>query len=175
MNYLKHFLLGSIFFAINSALAAQTSAISGRVLSEYGEIIPYANIYLTDQSWAVSDEDGSFLIPSIPAGTYDLKVSSVGFQTFTRELNLSDSDTTFLDVILSQFTYQTTPAVVTATRSIQDIENVPISVDVISSNEIQNSGSTSLKDILLEQAAISLSPNEENAIQIQGLDRKSVV
>lgn len=170
MNYLKHFLLGSIFFAISSALAAQTSAISGRVLSEYGETIPYANVYLTDQNWTVSDENGSFLIQSIPAGTYDLKVSSIGFETFTSELSLIGSDTTFLDVVLTEFTYQTSPAVVTATRSAQDIENVPISVDVISSNEIQSSGSTSLKDILLEQAAISLSPNEENAIQIQGFE-----
>ena len=171
MNFIKHFLLGSIFFAFSSVAYAQsTSTLTGQIISNSGEAVSEANIYLTASKWAVSDQDGSFQIQSLSEGEYIIKVSRVGFKPISELVEIEAGKNTFVEIILEEIIYESSSAVVTATRTIQDVEDVPIAVDVISEEEIQNSGSTSLKDILLEQAGISLSPNEGNAIQIQGFE-----
>ncbi|GAB5407660.1 MAG: TonB-dependent receptor [Balneolaceae bacterium] len=170
MFYLKNFLLGSIFFALSTTIFAQTGIVKGVVLSEDSEKIYDANVYLNELKWAISDSNGSFEIEAVPTGTYTLTISKIGYRSYQKTLSINSGDIVELEVILSPEIYQGSTAVVTATRSSQDIESVPISVDVISEDEIQNSAANTLKDILLEQAGITLSPGEDNAIQVQGFE-----
>ncbi|MBO6523276.1 MAG: TonB-dependent receptor [Balneolaceae bacterium] len=150
--------------------AQSTSSLSGQILSATGESVAEANIYLSASKWAVSNSDGSFQIPSLPPGEYTIKVSRVGFKSASKMIEIEEDKNAFIEIILEEIIYESGSAVVTATRTVQDIEDVSIAVDVISEDEIQYSGSTNLKDILLEQAGISLSPNEGNAIQVQGFE-----
>ena len=170
MRPLKHFLLGSIFFVLSSNLYAQTAIITGVVVSENGTPISDAHIYLSPEKWAISDNYGAFEIQGISPGDYVLKSSNIMYRKYSQVISLEAGDALHLEIVMKGMVFEERPAVVTATRSIQDIEDVPISVDVISENEINNSGATSLKDLLLEQTGISLSPNESNAIQIQGFE-----
>lgn len=170
MFYLKSFLYGSIFFALSTTLFAQTGAIKGIVQTEDSEKISDANIYLNESKWTISDVNGSFEIDAIPEGTYTITIGKIGYRSFEKTIFIDSSEVLELEITLFPQIYQGNTAVVTATRSSQDIESVPISVDVISEEEILNSASNSLRDILLEQAGISLSPGEDNAIQIQGFE-----
>ncbi len=171
MNLIKNFLLGSIFFAANLSVQAQsTSSLLGEIVSEKGAPVAEANIYLSASKWAISNQNGSFEIESLPQGEYTVKVSRVGFQSVSKTVEIQENRNTFIEIVLDEIIYESGSAVVTATRTVQDIEDVPIAIDVISEEEIQYSGSTNLKDILLEQAGISLSPNEGNAIQVQGFE-----
>jgi len=168
--YLRNFLLGSIFFALTTSVFAQNGTVIGTVITSTYDKISDANVYLDETKWAISDMDGFFEIEAIPAGTYIITISKVGFITQKQTIVLSSDETINLEIILEAQVYQNGTAVVTATRSLQDVENVPISVDIISESDIQNSAANSLKDILLEQAGISLSPGEDKAIQIQGFE-----
>lgn len=170
MYYLRNFLLGSIFFALTTSVFAQNGTVIGTVITSTYDKISDANVYLDETKWAISDMDGSFEIEAIPVGTYIITISKVGFITQKQTIVLGSDETINLEIILEAQVYQNGTAVVTATRSLQDVENVPISVDIISESDIQNSAANSLKDILLEQAGISLSPGEDNAIQIQGFE-----
>ena len=171
MNLLKHFLLGSIFFAVSWGLNAQENGtLKGQIISKTGEVISNASIYISSTKWAVSNEEGLFEINSLSVGKHQLNVSKIGFVSVSKEIISSSNKDTSVIIILNEIIYESSSAVVTATRSIQDIKDVPIAIDVISEDEIQNSGSVNLTDILIEQAGISLSPNESNAIQIQGFE-----
>ena len=167
----KNSLFGSIFFVFCSGLLmAQTSNISGFVHSEDGEAVADAHIYISENKWAVSDEQGFFEIKNLSSGTYSIRVSRVGYETLNLPLSVPLEVDEPLAIVLTKTMYYGKNIVVTATRTTQELENVPTSIDVISSKEIKNSGATTLKDILLEQTGISLAPDEENAIQIQGFE-----
>jgi len=166
----KSFLLGSIFFAINSVLVAQPTTLSGYVLSDNGDAISGANIYISESLWAISDTNGSYQIELSSDGSYTIKVSHISYKAISKDISVEGGIENTIDFTLEKLVYKSSSAVVTASRTVQDIEDVTINIDVISEDEIQNSGSISLKDILLEQPGISLSPNEGNAIQIQGFE-----
>ena len=60
---------------------AQNAVIKGFTYDEStGESLPYCTILLTGTSYgALSDVSGAFLINKIPAGTYIVKVSLLGY------------------------------------------------------------------------------------------------
>jgi len=84
-----------IFFAflfyllgISTIAAKEVSKISGKILDQKGEAVPYANVALIDISGgglvdgAVSNEFGEFLIETVKTGEVKLVISSIGFQSF---------------------------------------------------------------------------------------------
>lgn len=171
MTYLKHFLLGSIFFALSSALVAQTASIKGMVVNSNQQPISDVDVYVSQKKWARTSTDGTFEISNLSIGKYLLVISHVSFENIQKEIEIkTESEILDFEIVLKELIYESASAVVTATRSAQDIESVSISVDVIGKEEIDQSGANTLKDLLLEQAGIALSPDEGNAIQIQGFE-----
>lgn len=80
MNLKKYILFVSIFLSGILAVA-QNAVIKGFTYDEStGESLPYCTILLTGTSYgALSDVSGAFLINKIPAGTYIVKVSLLGY------------------------------------------------------------------------------------------------
>ena len=155
---------------LSFSASAQTALVEGKIVSVKGEPVENVNVYISPKKWSISNESGNFSIPSVPFGNHSLTISSVGYQTVTKSIKITSENPFYFEIIMSEEIFKSTSLVVTATRTAQDIEGVPISVDVISYEEIQQSGSITLKDVLLEQAGISLAPDEENAIQLYGFE-----
>lgn len=61
--------------------------------------------------------------------------------------------------------------IITATRTVRQLSSLPMPVTLISKKQIQKTGSTRLKDILLEQTGINFVTNQSGftGIQMQGL------
>ena len=80
MNLKKYILFVSIFLSGILAVA-QNAVIKGFTYDEStGESLPYCTIQLMGTSFgALSDVSGAFLINKIPAGTYTVKVSLLGY------------------------------------------------------------------------------------------------
>ncbi len=79
---MKKILILLILFTAILRISAQTAGISGN-LTEIGtnKIIPGAHIYLDGlKQGTVSDGKGRFVLKDIPSGTYQLVISSLGFQ-----------------------------------------------------------------------------------------------
>ena len=79
---MKKILILLILFTTILGISAQTASISGN-LTEIGtnKIIPGAHIYLDGlKQGTVSDGKGRFVLKDIPSGTYQLVISSLGFQ-----------------------------------------------------------------------------------------------
>ncbi len=79
---MKKILILLILFTTILGISAQTAGISGN-LTEIGtnKIIPGAHIYLDGlKQGTVSDGKGRFVLKDIPSGTYQLVISSLGFQ-----------------------------------------------------------------------------------------------
>lgn len=82
---------------------AQTGALKGKAIDETnGEGLSFANVQLEQGGNAVAktvaDIDGNFTIKPIPPGTYDVKVASVGYQTyFSKGVVIGGDKTTYID------------------------------------------------------------------------------
>ena len=94
MNLKKYILFVSIF--LSSILAvAQNAVIKGFTYDEStGESLPYCTIQLMGTSFgALSDVSGAFLINKIPAGTYTVKVSLLGYVDLFDTVEVSSNTT----------------------------------------------------------------------------------
>ena len=75
------------------ALAQNTYSIRGRVLEAVtGETLPGATVQVTgngQSAGGVSDPDGSYKISNLPAGTYTVQTSFVGYKPKTQTVKIS--------------------------------------------------------------------------------------
>ena len=76
---------------ISTLAAKEVSKISGKVLDQKGEAVPFANIALINVAagglvdGTVSNEEGEFLIETVKTGNVKLVISSIGFKSFESE------------------------------------------------------------------------------------------
>jgi len=78
-------LIGLILLATSGALAKPTGKIVGKVSdAKTGKGLPGVNVELVGTKMGyVTEVDGSFVFQDLPAGTYTIEVSSLGYQTAT--------------------------------------------------------------------------------------------
>ncbi len=79
--------LGFILWASLAALAQDSGVITGSVRDNSGAAIPNATVTSSNESGTlsrttVSNSDGEYSVPGLPAGIYDLTITASGFRTF---------------------------------------------------------------------------------------------
>ena len=91
-------LLASFSFAI-----AQGGTVRGTILdAETGEPIIYGNILLEGTDFgANTDLDGFYTINGIPAGTYTLTVSYIGYTPLSEEIEITEGNITTKNIDIS--------------------------------------------------------------------------
>lgn len=84
----------------SASLYAQVS-ISGTVTdSETGEAVPGVNIFISElQRGAATDADGTYNISGVPAGTYTVRATFIGYNTFTGTIQVGNRNLEF-DIVL---------------------------------------------------------------------------
>ena len=66
--------------------------------------------------------------------------------------------------------YELEPVVITATRTMKDLVDVPVPVTVISAKELQTRGALRLTDALIEVTGLTVNHDHGAGIQVQGFD-----
>ncbi len=78
-----------MFASLCSLSIIAQNSISGHVENANDELLIQATVFLIDTYHAaVTGDDGTYLIEDIPDGTYTLKVSYVGYKSYTEEIEL---------------------------------------------------------------------------------------
>jgi Carboxypeptidase regulatory-like domain len=81
------------------------SGVSGRVTDMTGAVIPKATVALRDASGSTRQvataADGSFRLTGIPAGHYDLTVTSPGFKSNQQSIDLKPSELAMVQPVLT--------------------------------------------------------------------------
>jgi len=87
------------FFAWLLACSAFAGGIRGTIKGDDGAPLPFATIYVRQtESGSVSDPNGKYEV-NLPPGRYDLVFHFLGYETFSRTVDVAEDFTT-LDVIL---------------------------------------------------------------------------
>ena len=101
-----------------AAGAAQAATLSGFVTdADSGESLPLASIVLTQvQLGAASNSSGYYAVKEVPAGTYEVVISYIGYKSWRDTLAFSDRDVR-LDVALQVESVDLEEIVIQAERS----------------------------------------------------------
>ena len=119
--------------------AVQGGSISGTIVdSETGEELIGANILLTElEEGAVTDQEGEFSLENVPAGTYTMRVSYIGYQTHVEEVQLTEDEDIQVEVALEIGEDQLEEIVVTGYETVTRRE-LTSSSSSVSTSEIQD-------------------------------------
>ncbi len=152
-------------FSINSY--SQNGTIEGKVTDQNSQAIPYATIILKNTSvGTITQEDGTYIISAIKPGQYTLEFSAIGYKTLSRKFELKAAEEVKISVQLFQDLENLREVTITSNRRTETLDEVPSSVSVISSREIENLAQTSnsIADILAEVPGLALSTNQTSSV-----------
>jgi hypothetical protein len=122
-------LLCVLIAALAAPLAAQTptGAIAGTVSDRVGAVLPGAAVTVTNKSTGASRDvvtagDGTFSVPSLLPGAYDVLIVAAGFQPIVSPVDVATGATTTLKVTL-EVSARTEAVTVTGTATHIDLES----------------------------------------------------
>ncbi|WP_022834589.1 TonB-dependent receptor [Salisaeta longa] len=105
------------------------------------EPLPGANVVLDGtQRGASTDADGEYRIDGLPAGTYTVRVTFVGYEPATRTVDIAAGETETLDLVLAPRTFVGQEIVVTGSKRPEKLLEAPVTMEAISAEELNVSG-----------------------------------
>jgi len=102
-----------------------------------------------------SGADGEFIIDNLPAGTYKVVFSFIGYRTLTKQVTLEAGTTTTFEATLQKQILKGDAITVTGTPYASDPQTTPADVDVLTGKAKFSSEQTSLGASLDQLAGIS--------------------
>ena len=170
----------SLFFT--TSLFAQTGKIKGVITDKTtGEPLFSVNLILIGTSYgAATNFNGEYEILQVPEGTYDLKVSYIGYEAqVLKGINISSGRTTIINLELSSESVEMDEVVVQAQAAGQiDAVNQQLSsesiVNVVSSARIQELPDANAAESIGRLPGVSVKRvgGEGNKVVIRGLSPK---
>lgn len=147
---LKIFLL---IFCVSSY--AQTT-VQGKVTDDSGQPLPGANvIVLGTTTGAITDFDGNYVLTVNQTPPFTIQVSSVGFETQTKEATTNNQT---IDFILKEGN-ELDEIVVSASRTPERIFESPVTVERFGLKEIKNTASADFYDGLENLKGVDVNTN----------------
>lgn len=178
MRYLFSLML--VAMGINAIYAVtpvkEGNQIAGHVIEKYSEeSIPFAAVLIvgTDMG-TTSDEGGHFTFTNLKAGKYLLRVSSVGYITQEKEVEVSDNATSLVHFQMEADNFITDEVVVSANRNEVSRKDAPVVVNVMSQKLFETVNSPDLAKSLNYQSGVRVENNCQNCtfpqVRINGLE-----
>ncbi len=112
-----------------------------------------------------SDEAGRFVL-AVPPGTWDLLVTHIGYRpTHLSGIHLMPGKDTSIVVLMLEEALTTGPVVVTASRRMQALEDVPISISVLDADDVARRVPVNTDEVMRTVSGVSM---VEDQISIRG-------
>jgi len=171
-NFLLYIILASLLHS--AAAQPETGSLAGSVMdTKTREPLSGVNIILRKTiRGTVTDSRGNFKLKGIPAGSYDVTCSLIGYTSDTlRQLTIQPEQELRLEVQLTQAPIQAEQVVVTAGRREQSLQEVPVSVSIVSSKMIADHVSVTLDDALRYVPGVNMMQDQVNIRGSSGYSR----
>src|SRR6202795_3109074 len=166
-----------VLFCGVSLLGQTLGEISGTVVDPSGAGVPNSTVTQTNTSTnavrtAETNEQGLYTFPSVPPGTYNVKVEHPGFKTTTSNVEVQVQQSVRLDMTL-QVGQVSESVEVSATAALLQSENATVGsvVETKSIVELPLNGREYLNLVTLSPNVSNLAPPSGQAQSRQGADR----
>ena len=154
--------------------------IKGNISDLQNNSIPNASIaILENNEGAVSDKNGNFFIKFSGLNECSIEVRHIGYQKYRKNIDCSVDQN--LKISLIQESLNTNEIVVTGNRKETFVKDSPILTHVVSSQDIEKSSYSSVKDVLemslpnFQNSMWTHANFTSNQVKIQGLSDKNIL
>ncbi len=173
MNFIKSVTAAAILFLCCNVTKAQSAGngIGGKVRQSNREEIPFVNVFLlksTDSSMVkgvAASETGDYLFDNVPAGSYLVMASMVGFKKgYSRQLSYDGTNITVPELLLSPDVQSLEEVKVVALKPFieQEVDRTIINVE----NSAVSAGSTALE--VLERSPGVTVDQQNDRLKLRG-------
>lgn len=160
MNGLKSWLLAG-FLLPAGMIIAQNAIVQGTVSDQKtGEALLFANVSL-GSTGIVTEMDGTYRL-EVPAGSYTLKVSYVGYTTYSTGLQLTADESIELDIALLPESTILNTATVTSGKYETPLSEVTVSLEVIQPGLIESTSKPTLDEALQKVPGVTIIDGQAN-------------
>jgi TonB-linked SusC/RagA family outer membrane protein len=148
------FLLLVCLIAAPALTSAQTGALKGVITDAgSGQAVPGASVYITDLARGVASTlEGEFLIENLPAGTYTLRVTHVGYTPYTSRITIRAGETLEHNITIGMDIYGLDDIVVTGLSVGTPKTKTPFALTSIRAEMLENVPSTNPANALRARA-----------------------
>ncbi|PID63145.1 MAG: hypothetical protein CR986_00305 [Ignavibacteriae bacterium] len=154
-----------LFLCFSNLLLAQSGGIKGKILDDQTkDPLPYANIVFISTGFGAStDFEGNYILRNIPVGTYNVKISYLGYKPIVLKIEI------LLNKMIEK-DFRLTP------ESIEGIEDVVVTAQVQGQQHAINAqlNSTSVKNVV-SSAKIQELPDANAAESVSRLPGISLI
>lgn len=137
--------------ALPAAVAAQQGAITGTVVDQStSRPLAGAQVFVSgSEIGTLTQQDGTFRLEGVPAGTVELRVSLIGYRDGSRQVEVTAGQATELQFRLAEQALQLQEIVVTGTAGQSRRSEQPAQVSDIQASElVESSPINSVSDLL---------------------------
>jgi hemoglobin/transferrin/lactoferrin receptor protein len=163
-------------FSLAESTSAQLYTLKGKITdSKSGSPIQGATVFISYNYAAYSNAEGYYTITQLNSGKYQIKISSLGYKSFSTEIEItSDKER---DFVLALSAIELDEVVVSTNRTENYLRNSPFAESLVGKEEIQVRPSVSLPDILQNEPGVSLLRDGiwGTEISIRGLNRENII
>ena len=139
----------AITFITCTSLYSQSINLTGKITdSQTDDPLIGANVVLSGNglsTGAATDINGEYYIKDVPLGSYQIKITYIGYSDFNSNLEVSSDSQTF-NAQLSISAIQLDEYIVTASRRREKITDAPAAISLISELKIRNASNPNLGD-----------------------------
>lgn len=152
---MKKILLLTILMFTGFVNAQDTGTVNGTVLDINGVPLTGATVQITDlKLGAITDFDGNYSIENVPAGTYSIRISYVGYKSIENSVTIVSGQNTELNGTLEDGENVLDEVVITAGKKLQKVTDVPATVEVITAKEIEEFPSFNIGEMAARQKGV---------------------
>ncbi|MBK6418221.1 MAG: TonB-dependent receptor [Ignavibacteria bacterium] len=112
------------------------------------------------QSGAITNGKGMFVINGIPAGMVNVVATFVGYETARQKVYVKKGESTSMIMTIKESAVSKGEVVVSANKRVQAVQDVPISVSILTSEDLDQRNVTRLDDALRYVSGISIARDQ---------------
>ncbi len=164
-----------ILLITGAGQAQELGGLAGSIVdAETGEPLAFVNVSVRGTvSGGISGRDGNFYIPNIRAGTHEVAVSMMGYETAVRMVTIRPDRTVEMDFELKEGVIAMGEVVVTATRTPRYLKDVPIRTEVVTRQSFKDAGAGDIYEALEGVAGVRVEQQCQfcnfSQVRMQGL------
>ena len=166
----------TIFLFLALTVAHSELTLNGVVIDDKSkDPIPLVNVYDSFSGiGTITDSQGKFAFAFEGQKSAKLVFSHIAFDNY---YEVFESDQSELIITMKETLIQMNDVVVTSTRNGYLLRDVPIATEVIGKKEINESGATTVSDLLEQRAGVSTSTNVDGGaiFNMLGLDSRYIL
>jgi iron complex outermembrane receptor protein len=164
-----------IVFALLISTVVKSQVITGKITDTKDQPIAGADIHLLNTNAStLTDAQGNYTLQHIATGKYTISLSAIGYAVVNEELLVTSAGTT-LNIQMPNALLRLDAVVVTAQKKEESLQNIPLSITAISSNQAREYRLWNSKDLtaIAPNLYSNNSGDDRNVTSIRGITTTS--